>query len=153
MLRSRDATETLRAAGLRVTPQRLAVIRALATDTSHPSADDIAQRLSEQIPGLSLSTVYKTLHELSALGLVRQIDIGGTMRFDPDPGAHLHIVCGRCGLVTDAPLPDVVASALEGATPPSAGRVVGFDAIVHVTCATCRDEDEPAVEADTTMDT
>lgn len=119
MLHPDTATRSLREAGLRLTPQRRAVIDVLAGDTSHPLAEDVARRVSDRMPGVSLSTVYKTLHEFAALGLVRELGLPGAMRFDPNSSPHAHLMCDSCNTVVDVPLPpetyDALVASAEGA--------------------------------------
>lgn len=119
ILQPEAATQRLREAGLRLTPQRRAVIDVLSGDTSHPLAEDVARRVADRMPGVSLSTVYKTLHEFAALGLVRELGLPGAMRFDADPSTHAHLVCDSCGTVIDVPLSpaahDALVESAEGA--------------------------------------
>lgn len=105
MLNREDAEARLRASGLRLTPQRRAVIEALVDNRTHPSTDEVAAEVIARVPGVSLSTVYKTLHELAELGLLLQLDTPGAMRFDPETAEHAHMICDNCGEVTDISIP------------------------------------------------
>lgn len=101
---SREETliEQLRGCGLRVTGQRLAILRVLRTDRDHPSAEDVYNRLKPSFPTLSLSTVYKTLQKLAQIGVIQTIDVGaGRQRFDGQDVRHHHAVCICCGKVFD----------------------------------------------------
>ena len=94
MLMNKDrALRVLRESGMRLTPQRRAVIEALSGDTTHPFAEDVASRVATKMPGVSLSTVYKTLHEFAALGLIHELGSSGAMRFDAEPEPHAHVEC------------------------------------------------------------
>lgn len=106
---SRDrARETYRAHNMRVTPQRLAVVDELIGDTSHPTADEVATRVTAKMEGVSLSTIYKTLNELVELGLIKRVEGKGSgneaAHFDPNMSAHGHLHCKRCGRVIDLDL-------------------------------------------------
>src|ERR1041385_6330997 len=59
----------VRAAGLKLTPQRLAIVRELATDESHPTAQELFERLRPALPTMSFATVYNTLDALATAGL------------------------------------------------------------------------------------
>lgn len=135
MLHAEEAIDHLRAAGMRLTPQRRAVLEALAGDKSHPLADDVAKRVSDRVPGISLSTVYKTLHEFASVGLIKELGLPGAMRFDADSSDHAHMVCDECGTVVDIPLTEEVSAALRD----SAGHVTvtGIDVILHGSCGRC----------------
>src|SRR5689334_17413991 len=88
-----------------VTPQRLAIFRALLESAEHPDADAIHKRLKGAYPTLSLGTVYKTLEMLQSLGLARAVSSPGpTRRFDGNRHPHHHLVCTRCGKLVDVEL-------------------------------------------------
>ncbi len=97
----------LRARGLRITPQRRAIVQALGGDATHPSAQAIYERLRPEHPTMSFNTVYTTLWTLVESGVLRQMAFdGGRSRFDPNLAAHHHAVCTRCGAVRDVEPPD-----------------------------------------------
>jgi Fe2+ or Zn2+ uptake regulation protein len=73
---------------------------------SHPTADRIYQQLKDEIPSLSLGTVYRNLNVLIEQGLVQRIPFGsGQDRFEARIEPHYHLVCEKCGKVTDLSLP------------------------------------------------
>jgi Fur family transcriptional regulator, peroxide stress response regulator len=97
-----------RARGVRVTPQRLAVYRALVQDLTHPTADSVYKRLSGQFRGLSPATVYRTLEFLERENLVRRVSAPEAVaRFDANLAAHQHLVCRICGSMADISLPEL----------------------------------------------
>jgi Fur family peroxide stress response transcriptional regulator len=93
----------LKQAGLRLTPQRVAICKVLAESKDHPTAMMIYHQLLPQFPTLSLATVYKTLNVLKSMGLVHAIgDAGdGAEHFDADLTPHINLVCVRCHRVVD----------------------------------------------------
>ncbi len=92
----------LRTSGLKITHQRLAVVRELAEDVSHPTAQELFDRLKKSLPTMSFATVYNTLDVLATAGLARRLTLHpGPMRFDPTVVEHDHFVCNRCGVVRD----------------------------------------------------
>jgi Fe2+ or Zn2+ uptake regulation protein len=99
--RDQLAAQTLRDAGLKATPQRLAILRALEGDESHPTAQDLFERLRGGFPTLSVATVYNTLSALTRLRRCAPLELGGPVRFDPNTTAHDHAVCERCGQIRD----------------------------------------------------
>ena len=68
--------ESFRQKGLKITPQRRLIFEALVGDHSHPTADDVYQRVVPALPNISRTTVYNTLGELVALGELVEIDLG-----------------------------------------------------------------------------
>ncbi len=97
-----DVSETLRGRGIRRTPQRIAVIRAL--DDGHAlSAHEVYQRARDHCPELGLSTVYRTLLALTDAGLldaIGQHDGEATYRLCSGHHHH-HLVCTGCRRVDE----------------------------------------------------
>lgn len=127
-----ELTERFRSTGRKLTPQRGAVIDALAGNETHPTAEAVYAEVTRRLPNVSLRTVYQALNELVALGEVRALDLGtGAARFDPNVDPHHHLLCERCGLVRDV-YTDVVP------TPPAADFTVErADVVFRGTCQTC----------------
>lgn len=101
-----DATENFaakcRQAGLRVTPQRMAVYEALAATTAHPTAEAIFKTVRRSMPHISLDTVNRTLLTFRDVGLAITVEgSGGARRFDADMTAHQHFRCIKCDRVID----------------------------------------------------
>ena len=124
--------------GLRITPQRMAVYQALAEDPSHPSADRLFETLKPRLPALSLMTVYRILESFENAGVVRRVSTtGGVSRFDANVAPHQHLVCRRCGRMSD-----YHAEGLEALPFPS-GELAGFlpyeiDVRIVGLCARCQ---------------
>lgn len=93
----------LREAGLRMTPQRLALCRALAGTELHPTAQALFDKLAPDYPSLSRATVYNTLEALVSVGVAQQlVDAGqGVMHYDANLEPHAHLVCSHCGRIED----------------------------------------------------
>jgi len=134
--------EGVRAAGLKLTPQRLAIVRELAADESHPTAQELYDRLRPSLPTMSFATVYNTLDALSAAGLCAALALSpGSGRFDPNMQPHHHLVCDGCGAVRDLPLAAVApeeASFRKAATRAAPGfEVRSVERILRGLCAVC----------------
>src|SRR6185312_6800604 len=94
-----DLAERLHARGLRVTPQRERVLEAVR-GMGHATPEQI----SDAVPEIDLTTVYRTLELLEELGLVRHTHLDhGAPAFRPAEDDHVHVVCHDCGAVVDAP--------------------------------------------------
>jgi Fur family peroxide stress response transcriptional regulator len=107
-----------REGGLALTPQRLAIYRALAGDDSHPSAEEIFRRVKPDLLSLSLGTVYRTLELFEAHGLVTRVPGSGNQaRFDANREPHSHLVCVRCRRVLDLPQPPPAPTPREDRLP------------------------------------
>lgn len=91
-----------RESGMNVTPQRVAVYRALLESDEHPTPEMLFQRVSRDMPSLSLATIYKTLDALVSVGLVRPVPVvSDKRRYDANDDAHHHLICSSCGSVRD----------------------------------------------------
>lgn len=99
--------------GRRVTPQRRVIVRVLLEDGSHLTADQVLTRARRELPDLSPATVYNTLHELTALGMVKELDLGLGLeerRYDVATEDHDHLVCLGCGRIEDVPRRNAVGT-------------------------------------------
>ncbi len=88
--------------GLKLTPQRLAILDYLEGNKLHPSAEEIYAAISKKFPTMSFATVYNTLDALQRRGEVRELTIdAGKKRFDPDTSPHHHLICVKCRGISD----------------------------------------------------
>jgi Fe2+ or Zn2+ uptake regulation protein len=133
-----DAPAALRAAGYRVTPQRLVVHRTLVELGRHVGAEELLGEVERRLPNVSLPTVYSALDALEDAGLVRRVSAGqGRALYDARPADHHHLVCRRCGAVEDldarVSLSGALASARENGFAPD-----GAEVVIRGLCASCR---------------
>ena len=92
----------LRDAGLRLTHQRLEIVRVVADDETHPDVETVFRAVRERVPTISLDTVYRTLATLVERGLIsRVLFTPGPARYDAKSARHHHFVCTQCGLIRD----------------------------------------------------
>jgi Fe2+ or Zn2+ uptake regulation protein len=134
----------LKRAGLKLTPQRIAIVRLFAGDVSHPTAQDLFERLRPSFPSMSFATVYNTLDTLARTGLAGTVRLpgkrGDAARFDPNTEPHHHAVCDACGTVLDvaastlAPTPGTTKK-LRRAAPGFSVRTV--ERIYRGLCSRC----------------
>ncbi|MGI8459213.1 MAG: Fur family transcriptional regulator [Propionibacteriaceae bacterium] len=114
--------DRLRAAGLRVTQPRLAVLAVVEADP-HVAADQVATHVRAQIGTVSTQAVYDALNTLTTHKILRRFEpAGSAMRFETWSGDnHHHLVCRGCGAVVDVPcavgaMPCAVPSDTSGFT-------------------------------------
>jgi len=138
--RREEMARTLKEAGFKLTPQRLAIIELFAADHSHPTAQELFERLQKRFPTMSFATVYNTLDSLAKTGLSGTLRLGGAARFDPNTMPHHHAICDSCGMVADIPAQDDLAKkgddALAEAAPGFAIRSV--ERTYHGLCGRCQ---------------
>jgi Fur family transcriptional regulator, peroxide stress response regulator len=139
----------LRSRGLRMTPQRQAVIDALHGNDRHPTAEMIWERVASQMPMVSQKTVYQALNDLVELGEVQAVSVGsGAVRFDPNVSDHGHFVCHNCARVYDvsSSIPQLTYDhdSTSNASERNVSRthqVDTFEVIFRGVCSSCRTSD------------
>jgi len=88
----------LRALGYRLTPQRLAILKALNQAGCHLTPAEVYQQMQADLPGLTEATVYRTLNFLAEQGLVLVAHIGhGQLVYEVAEHDHHHLICRVCG--------------------------------------------------------
>ncbi|WP_231714567.1 Fur family transcriptional regulator [Desulfonema ishimotonii] len=119
--------QRLKKKGLRITPQRLAVLGILARSADHPGVDRIYEQVKTDFPTTSLATVYKTLVLMKELGEVLEIEFSDTgNRYDGNkPYPHPHLICTECHKIIDPDL-DTLAHMTRELT-----RDTGFKIVSH----------------------
>lgn len=92
--------------GLRLTNQRQEIVALFTTsfvDDKHLSAEEIHHQLSRQGQKISFSTIYRTLHVMVDIGILREIELAEGRKYyelnAPFASQHHHLVCVQCGEV------------------------------------------------------
>jgi len=87
---------------MKMTPQRMAIMKYLDGNVTHPGASDIYGALHDQFPTMSLATVYNTMDTLKEQGMVTELSIDPVKkRFDPNTEPHHHLICTKCKKIVD----------------------------------------------------
>ncbi len=96
------AIELLKSSGVRITPQRHAILEYLVISDTHPTADEIYKALEHKFPNMSVATVYNNLRVFKKTGLVKELTFGdASSRFDFSTHRHYHVICSECGKIVD----------------------------------------------------
>ena len=99
---NQDFAKVLGDHGLKVTPQRIAVLKALRKTEKHPAAETIYREVLRSIPGLSQTTVYNTLETFVKCGLISKVKTeSDTMRYDAVPEDHHHLISENSPRIED----------------------------------------------------
>ena len=131
-----ELVDLLRRRGLRPTPQRRAIIDALRSSSGHVTAEAVFERVRDELPTISLKTVYETLHSLVAVGEMRELVIGaGPTRFDTTVRPHHHVICLTCNRIEDVEF-DVDAIAVDQS---QGFSIVRTEVIAWGRCSDCQE--------------
>ncbi len=134
-----DLAVRMKGAGYKLTPSRRAVIRVLETDCRHLNPAEVWEQAQLLYPKVSRATVYRTLDILTRLRCIRPLYLGdSTPRFGSAEGCHHHLVCVRCGSITE--IDECVLGDLEERLQ----RTYRFRPVSHLVelcgvCANCQD--------------
>ncbi len=119
--------------GLRLTPQRIAILDYLDGNKSHPSAEDIYRAVAKKLPTMSLATVYNTLSALERRGQLLKVTIDPSKaRYDPNTFPHHHLICTLCKTIAD------VDTRYRLALPDTDFEVTGSHVEFYGICPKCR---------------
>ncbi len=122
---------------IRMTNQRRVILDVLRSTTCHPTADWIYERVREQLPNVSLGTVYSNLRRLTEMGEIMELNFGSSYsRFDGNACNHYHFTCDTCGNVLDLPIP--VQQQIEENVKKAGFRVTHHRLEFYGTCPECQ---------------
>ncbi len=126
-----------RRGGLAVTPQRLAIVKALLDSGEHPRADAIFAAVRIQHPHISLATVHRTLETLCDIGEARKVTtLHDSARYDGNLAPHHHVVCVTCRRIRDIEIPRL-DRLLAGRSELGEFTVLGLSLEIHALCEDC----------------
>ena len=139
MTRELPLSEILQRAGLRATPQRLAILHLLRKSTQHPTAQMIYEQLEKEYPSLSLATVYNTLEAFVNQGMINTLGstADGSVHYDADTSPHVNLSCTNCHQVID--LPSKYVHALDEEVAQNSGyQILGARVLYYGLCPECQ---------------
>src|SRR5919201_6762161 len=98
MVTSQSAVELLRRQGMRMTPQRIAIVEEIMGAPGYLVPSGVIERVTARVPGVSASTVYRTLERLEQLGVLAHVHLEQGLGYHQvsDP-QHAHLTCTGCG--------------------------------------------------------
>ena len=130
----------LRERQCRMTPQRVALLRLLASSEGHPSAAQLYDALRTQFPTTSLATVYKTLNLLDEMSEVLELGFSSdASRYDGNkPYPHPHLICIRCHKIVDADECSLPENLCQKVASQSGFHVIGQRLDFYGLCPECQ---------------
>ena len=123
----------------RFSQQREEIYRAVCATKEHPSAQMVYDTLKPHMPKLSLGTVYRNLHQMAQEGRLMELN-GPVSRFDATTVPHTHILCAKCGRVTDLEMP--YSNALDAQAAEEGWVIDGHYLMFYGMCPACAGENK-----------
>jgi Fur family transcriptional regulator, ferric uptake regulator len=112
MVTVRGTVELLRSQGMRMTPQRIAIVDEILRSSGYVTPLRVIQRVQARVPGVSAATVYRTLERLEELGVLAHVHLeSGVGYHQVAETQHAHLICSQCG--TEQEIPSEVLQRLE----------------------------------------
>ena len=131
-------SDLLRQSGLKATVQRIGVLDILH-EMGHGSIDEIYQRVQERHPSISLATVYKNVDTLLSKEVILEIPIAGSKsKYEIKKEEHIHLICRKCGSVTDESIEDVPHHLLEKIAQKDAFAIESSQINLYGICQSCQ---------------
>ena len=124
--------------GIKVTPQRIAIYKELASTDQHPSTETIYNKIRDYYPNISLTTVYRTLETFEKLGLISVVNVlYNAARYDANLDPHHHIVCTKCKKVEDVYDESLTDLDVSDKTLGDY-KIEGYSVLLSGVCSSCR---------------
>ena len=121
-----------------MTQYREAILEQIQKPNTHYSADQLYMKLKKRYPGISMATVYNHLHQLCEAGQIRRICVDGQPDRYDRMVRHDHLVCRKCGRLTDITLEDL--------TPSIQSQIheafESYDLQIYYVCEKCKDREK-----------
>ncbi len=118
--------------------KRNAIMDYLMGTTAHPSAETIYSDLKQEIPDLSMGTVYRNLHLFKEQGKIISVaNVNGVERFDANTKPHVHFICESCEEVLDIHELKTPRSICQEVQETTGGQVCGCHICFTGTCQHC----------------
>jgi len=129
---------------VRLTRQREAVLHVIQQADKHLSAQEVYDRVRQQLPGIAYGTVYNALSYLMEAGLIQVVNVGnGPALYDRNLNRHDHLVCRHCGKVLDYTFRDL-EQAIDQVSKATGFRIERAQALFVGLCPDCqRDTKNP----------
>lgn len=122
----------------RNTKQKSVILDAVLSATTHPTAEQVYEKVATQIPNISLGTVYRNLNKLAECGQIRKVAVPDRPdRFDRTLHPHNHIICISCGAFGD--IEDVPYDTFLSAGIAKNGfEIIGHETVFFGKCQHCK---------------
>jgi len=118
--------------------KRQAILGAIRSTVTHPTAEWVYQTLKPDYPDLSLGTVYRNLAQFKNDGVIMSVGIvNGQERYDGNTKPHTHFVCSSCGAVIDIPGEFITKEVSDEVAEKHHFKVQSSEVLFHGVCSSC----------------
>ena len=118
--------------------KRNAILQCVRSTTTHPSAEWVFENVRNEVPDISLATVYRNLSLFKDQGQIVSLGtVKGVERFDGNTTPHVHFICAGCGAIVDMPEISVPAELNSAVSRASGGRVDSCQLSFTGMCKNC----------------
>ena len=119
--------------------KRDAILNCVRCTTTHPGAEWVFEHVRQEVPDISLATVYRNLSLFKDQGLITSLGtVKGVERFDGNTEPHVHFICTGCGCIVDLPQISVPEELNAAVSRDSGGRVDSCQLTFTGICGECR---------------
>ena len=133
-----ELINALKVRKFRLTPQRVELVRMIASSEGHPSAAQLYANIKSRFPTMSQATVYKTLKLLKEMNQVYEIDLHDDSHYDGNlPFSHPHLVCNQCKKIMDGEF-ELDQELIRSIEKQSGFQIMDSQVIFFGLCSDCR---------------
>jgi Fur family peroxide stress response transcriptional regulator len=126
---------------LKATPQRIAIMEHMDF-CGHISIDELYATIREKFSSLSLATLYKNIHAMMSVNLIREVKLSGQKsKYEIDKAPHAHLLCKSCGELKDVEFNPT--SLIEKSTKTQNYRADEISIVISGACPKCQTTDAP----------
>ena len=116
-----------------MTQQRKLIYEVVRASDKHMTAEEIFLQAKERLPSLSIATVYRNLGLMARDGEIRRITAAGADRYDRSVSEHDHLICVKCGRMSDAALDGLRESLAQQ----SGQQILSYELNMYYICPDC----------------
>jgi len=133
-----DYTTQLKAHGLKITPQRMAILEEIEA-AGHIDVDHLYEILRMSFPAISLATVYKNVNQMYELKILEVIKVpNNKLQYEISKEPHIHLACDSCGSVID--MNQCIEELMESAEEGSGYRLNHSSVVLNGLCPSCQEK-------------
>ena len=123
---------------MRLTNQRLEIMEFINNNYTHPTVEEIYENVGKKVTRISKATVYQNLKILVEEGIVREVNMKGVSRFEPNLEAHHHLICKTCSKIMDFDSKELTEYSLRLAEKVKDMKIESTNTNFYGICKKCR---------------